>query len=304
MSRSRRVWYASELECGAAMAGYNDGACRSTAIDCRRCRRSPCRRQTESPEPNPLRGDSAARARESQGWAAASPAADCWSTAVRAAVDARPGDRSCVEIGRPSGADRERPAQTILADARQRVRAAAGPHYRKVINATGIILHTALGRAVLPAKAMRQIADGTGRLLAAPGRHRDRRAVEARRADRVAPAAAHRRRGGHGGQQQRRRHVDRAQHGRPRPGGHRLARATGRDRRLVPPARRHGGQRREARRGGHDQQDARPRLRAGDHRRTRPPSSACIRATTRSPASPPRCRWRSWCGSATPAACR
>ena len=32
-----------------------------------------------------------------------------------------------------------------------------GPHYRKVINAAGIILHTALGRAVLPAAALDQI---------------------------------------------------------------------------------------------------------------------------------------------------
>jgi L-seryl-tRNA(Ser) seleniumtransferase len=33
------------------------------------------------------------------------------------------------------------------------------PHYRKVINATGIILHTALGRAVVPRRAIEQIED-------------------------------------------------------------------------------------------------------------------------------------------------
>jgi L-seryl-tRNA(Ser) seleniumtransferase len=33
------------------------------------------------------------------------------------------------------------------------------PHYRKVVNATGIILHTALGRAVLSAQAINQIRD-------------------------------------------------------------------------------------------------------------------------------------------------
>jgi L-seryl-tRNA(Ser) seleniumtransferase len=49
--------------------------------------------------------------------------------------------------------------ETILRDARQRVETAAGPHYRKVVNATGIILHTALGRAVLPQKALRQIEE-------------------------------------------------------------------------------------------------------------------------------------------------
>jgi len=49
--------------------------------------------------------------------------------------------------------------EAILADARTRIRAWVRPHYRGVINATGIILHTALGRAVLPQKAQRQIAD-------------------------------------------------------------------------------------------------------------------------------------------------
>jgi L-seryl-tRNA(Ser) seleniumtransferase len=49
--------------------------------------------------------------------------------------------------------------RAILDRARQRLHAAAVPHYRKVINATGIILHTALGRAVLPARAIRQIQE-------------------------------------------------------------------------------------------------------------------------------------------------
>lgn len=47
--------------------------------------------------------------------------------------------------------------RTILDDARRMVEAAARPYYRKVINATGIILHTALGRAVLSEDALRQI---------------------------------------------------------------------------------------------------------------------------------------------------
>ena len=49
--------------------------------------------------------------------------------------------------------------ERIRADARRRIEAALRPHYRRVINATGVILHTALGRAVLPQKATRQIID-------------------------------------------------------------------------------------------------------------------------------------------------
>jgi len=72
---------------------------------------------------------------------------------VRAAVDQA---REC--LLEPATEDtQETLRRTILADARQRVLSAVGPHYRKVINATGIILHTALGRAPLPAKALRQI---------------------------------------------------------------------------------------------------------------------------------------------------
>ena len=47
----------------------------------------------------------------------------------------------------------------IITRSLQEIREAMGPHYRKVINATGIVLHTALGRAALPAQAVRQIAE-------------------------------------------------------------------------------------------------------------------------------------------------
>ena len=48
---------------------------------------------------------------------------------------------------------------SIKSDAIQRIKTATTRHYRRVVNATGIILHTALGRAVLPAGALRQIQE-------------------------------------------------------------------------------------------------------------------------------------------------
>ena len=60
---------------------------------------------------------------------------------------------------RRAPADAEALGEWILADAGRRIEAILGPHYRKAINATGIILHTGLGRAVLPPRALRQIAD-------------------------------------------------------------------------------------------------------------------------------------------------
>lgn len=47
--------------------------------------------------------------------------------------------------------------QAILAEASQSIRQAIGPYYRRAVNATGIILHTGLGRAVLPQRAIKQI---------------------------------------------------------------------------------------------------------------------------------------------------
>ena len=45
----------------------------------------------------------------------------------------------------------------IIEQAAARARSTVRPHYRRAINATGIILHTGLGRAVLAEAAMRQI---------------------------------------------------------------------------------------------------------------------------------------------------
>jgi L-seryl-tRNA(Ser) seleniumtransferase len=45
----------------------------------------------------------------------------------------------------------------IISDVKNSLKEVLRPHYRKVVNATGIILHTALGRAVLSAAALRQI---------------------------------------------------------------------------------------------------------------------------------------------------
>jgi len=45
----------------------------------------------------------------------------------------------------------------VLEEAKRRVATIARPYYRRAVNATGIILHTGLGRAVLAAKAIEQV---------------------------------------------------------------------------------------------------------------------------------------------------
>ncbi|MCF7668182.1 MAG: L-seryl-tRNA(Sec) selenium transferase [Verrucomicrobia bacterium] len=50
-------------------------------------------------------------------------------------------------------------ADRILSAVKSEVRQLTRPFYRKVVNAAGIILHTGLGRAVLPAAAMKQLQE-------------------------------------------------------------------------------------------------------------------------------------------------
>jgi len=58
-----------------------------------------------------------------------------------------------------SGLDEGAIRQRIVADVHRRLKAMGESYYRKAINATGIILHTALGRAVLPTQVLHQIQD-------------------------------------------------------------------------------------------------------------------------------------------------
>lgn len=77
---------------------------------------------------------------------------------VRQAVE-RTRETILAGSGEFDGADAETLRDRILASIVDKVRATMTPHYRKVINATGIILHTGLGRAVLPKAAIDRIAN-------------------------------------------------------------------------------------------------------------------------------------------------
>lgn len=75
--------------------------------------------------------------------------------AVRSAAAAA---RRAAETGQLPETDADAFRELIFSDVRSRIATALGPFYRKVVNTTGIILHTGLGRAVLPPRAVGQIA--------------------------------------------------------------------------------------------------------------------------------------------------
>ena len=73
---------------------------------------------------------------------------------VREAIEEK--RRLILEQGRLQ-ADKKTNTQQIVEDVRARMERVTRPHYRRAINATGIILHTGLGRAVLAQKAIERI---------------------------------------------------------------------------------------------------------------------------------------------------
>ena len=73
---------------------------------------------------------------------------------VREAIEEK--RRLILEQGQ-SQADKKTVRQQIIENVRTKIEKISRPHYRRAINATGIILHTGLGRAVLPNRALERI---------------------------------------------------------------------------------------------------------------------------------------------------
>ena len=82
----------------------------------------------------------------------AGPVAD----AVRATIEAF---RARIVDETSSASESSELSEAIASETAQRLEDLAAPFYRAVVNATGIILHTGLGRAVLAAKALEQVQE-------------------------------------------------------------------------------------------------------------------------------------------------
>jgi L-seryl-tRNA(Ser) seleniumtransferase len=75
---------------------------------------------------------------------------------IRRAIDDA---RAIIVSGKATDLDEAAIRERIISGVNRHLEEVTAPHYRKVVNATGIILHTALGRAVLSARALRQIQE-------------------------------------------------------------------------------------------------------------------------------------------------
>ncbi|HLA84249.1 MAG TPA: L-seryl-tRNA(Sec) selenium transferase [Thermoguttaceae bacterium] len=82
---------------------------------------------------------------------------------VRRAVDSLRGELIEGRVGvEDASSDADALRQILVERIRAQAAAATKPYYQKVINATGIILHTGLGRAVLPAVALARFQEELG----------------------------------------------------------------------------------------------------------------------------------------------
>ena len=78
---------------------------------------------------------------------------------IRQAIDRV---RGMMRDGEVVGASREALTEWIVADVQDQLADSLAPNLRRVVNATGVILHTNLGRAPLPDVAVKHIADIAG----------------------------------------------------------------------------------------------------------------------------------------------
>ena len=143
------------------------------------------------------------------------------------------------------------------------------PSLRRVLNATGVLVHTNLGRAPLAEAALARVVEVGAGYSNLEYDLEARGARIAAGSSRVAPSAPHGRRGRPRGQQQRRGGAARARRARRRPRGGGLARRADRDRGRLPHPGGARALRRASRGGGDDEPDACCRLRARDRARDR-----------------------------------